>query len=324
MCVATGGTEFSATVGLIHRSAAAIAAGEATAVTYLERALCYQQVESLEAAVTDYNTALSFDPPLEPRYLAQAYDSRSQCLRRLGQYEAAVVDGETAVSLKPHVARYRANLGYAYHWVGRFTDALGQYQEALALDPGDWWTCVHSGKTHLLLGQLPEAIAAFNAVENDKATPLLHWWRSQAYLLVKAYAQAEAECSLGLSQPPQDAQSWANLWLARAWARYGQGHWEAALSDFLESVRQKPVASAYLGWGLTYRALGLEQGATEALTRFMACYKGSEALGLYQMAMAFDRETAVQMAATVSLNQLQPEGVEMETAVVATPVLSLN
>ena len=101
----------------------------------------YQRVGVLDFAYDHYSDALR----LEPGSVA-ALDGRARLLRDVGLVGPALADAHRARFLAPSSAAVRNTLGSVLERQGLCREALGQYREALRLDPGAAWAAENAGR----------------------------------------------------------------------------------------------------------------------------------------------------------------------------------
>jgi tetratricopeptide (TPR) repeat protein len=123
---------------------------------YVVRGTIYQLNNNFEAAIRSYEKAVTVDTAyaLAYMYIGYAYSN-------LGDQEKALSNMEHYIALAPDGADPRASYADLLMRVGRYDDALGQYQKALSLKP-DYWYCFNQiGNIEALEGMLKAAEADF-------------------------------------------------------------------------------------------------------------------------------------------------------------------
>lgn len=109
----------------------AIEADSSLAEAYFGRAFCYEEIDSLQAALRDYDRCIALDSQL-----ADAYNNRGELKRRfLKDYTAALQDYEQAIRLRPEVAGLYFNKGLALKEMTQNDQALAAFTEAIRLSP---------------------------------------------------------------------------------------------------------------------------------------------------------------------------------------------
>ena len=77
------------------------------------------------------------------------------------QYEAALPHLQNYVALVPSDARAYAQLGYCYHRLHRYGDAMSEYEHGLALDPNMHWIQLNLARLYVSYDRSREAVALF-------------------------------------------------------------------------------------------------------------------------------------------------------------------
>eukprot|EP01083_Nonionella_stella_P091214 254963_1 len=67
------------------------------------------------------------------------YSNRSAAHLSLDDRESSIEDGRESIRLKPDYGKGHSRLGLAYFACGRYRDAVGAYEAALEIDPGNEW-----------------------------------------------------------------------------------------------------------------------------------------------------------------------------------------
>jgi tetratricopeptide (TPR) repeat protein len=140
--------------------------------------------------------------------------------------------------------------GWLLHFIGRESQAYGEFVEAFRHDPNDLYSARHLA-----------AIAA-----NRKRYDVAERWFEKALTLA-----------------PQDASNWFNL----AFVRERAGLAAEALAAFAEAVRYDPkLDRAWYGMGLAHARLGQHGEAAAALERAVEL-QPLNGEGWYQLGMAY-------------------------------------
>jgi len=120
------------------------------------RARAFHRLNSLNAAIEDYETALALapnDPELHLRRGWTAYDERN--------FELVFKHARRAIELKPKYADVFSLVGAAYSFAGKLKDAAAAYDQAIRLEPNDPMTRANRGmllkKVHHFADALNEA-----------------------------------------------------------------------------------------------------------------------------------------------------------------------
>lgn len=89
---------------------------------------------------------------------AYAYNYRATSdAKARREYEKAVKDFTKAIELNPQMKEAHNNLGYCYRKLGKLTESLASYDDAIALDSNFAQAREYRAETYLALGQLSKA-----------------------------------------------------------------------------------------------------------------------------------------------------------------------
>jgi tetratricopeptide (TPR) repeat protein len=132
--------------------------GEAlTSDDYISRGATYQMLGKYEAALADYDRAISLDPSD-----ARAYNNRGNTYDALGKVEAALADFDRAVALDPANAEAYNNRGLTFHALGKYGAALVDYDRAIAINPQFSETWYNKGNVLNGQGRYEEALVDYD------------------------------------------------------------------------------------------------------------------------------------------------------------------
>lgn len=91
------------------------------------------------------------------------YANRGKSLRELGRFQEAITDYQRALSLRPNYANYHHGIAIAYLDAGEYSKAVDEFGKATVLDPQHVRAYYGRGEGYLLLGKLPAAREDFAA-----------------------------------------------------------------------------------------------------------------------------------------------------------------
>ncbi len=242
--------------------------------------------ESLDRAAAEYRAALAQDPEFSLAHAGLADVHATQALlefcRPKETFPLARAEAERALELDPESAEAYTALGvvrgqYDRDWagaeeafrhavalnprfppahhqyadllkaLGRFSEAIAEVQEALALDPLS--LAINTGLGHVLYlaRRNDEAIAQYRrTLELDPTFVLAHLWFGRPYLEERRYDEAIAEVrrAVELSQ----RSTIATAVLAHAYASAGRtGEARALLEELLRRSEREYVPSYWIG-----------------------------------------------------------------------------
>jgi tetratricopeptide (TPR) repeat protein len=100
----------------------------------------------------------------QDQYFAKGIELQNQ-----GKIEEAIEQYELSIKSRPHFPAL-ANLGAAYARLGRYTEAIDRYDQALKLAPGQPLVLLNLGLAYYKLGDVQKAIAQFDQVLKSDAS----------------------------------------------------------------------------------------------------------------------------------------------------------
>jgi tetratricopeptide (TPR) repeat protein len=150
--------------------------------THLELADLFDQARNYPAALEHYRNALNLSATCIDALIGQA-----NVLRKLQRYDEAIALCNQGLAQRPTRADLWLNRGQVAAEQGRLTQALGDYDRALQLDP-------HQPQTWQLQGDLLHRLGRHGGA-------------------IISYAEARSREPLGLSQIKTDYLDWENLGL---------------------------------------------------------------------------------------------------------------
>lgn len=161
---------------------------------------------------------------------------------RMGRWEKAEACLTASLALQP--ASYWAHFlkGQTYFERGNFSQALPEFDRALALRSDFIPALVDRSLTHANLGNLAAAVSDLNLALAQRSAPTrLYFIRARLRARLGDEEGARGDEAEGLRREPNDAASW----VARGVARQDQDP-EAALADFENALRLAPNMRAAL------------------------------------------------------------------------------
>jgi Flp pilus assembly protein TadD len=197
-----------------------------------------------------------------PRRIADAYNNRGfNRSFRLGRFEEAIADFDEAIALNPGVAKFWSNKGQALGMLGRNEEALVAYNKAIELMPrdADYWN--NRGAVKIQKGDFAGAIAdcthsiELNSRQRDAFTN-----RAFAYSSTGQYDGAVADSRTALELNPNHVQAFVQ------YGTIGYGlaqtkRYAEAIPALDEAIRRAPPSDARLTTYFVYRSLSrLETG----------------------------------------------------------------
>jgi tetratricopeptide (TPR) repeat protein len=217
-------------------------------------------------------------------------------LHRSGDLEGAVREYRAFLAARPSVVQVRSNLGAALAGLGRYAEAVGEYEQALKRDPANPSILMNLGLAHYKMGNVPlaaEQFAAARAVvtdnhqvtllladcwlrmgENDRVIRLLEPLRTRddraiAYLLGTALIRAKQpeRGQVLVDRILRDGESAEARMLLGA-TKFEALDYAGALADFEKAATLNPALPEIHGYhGMALQATGDPAGAAAAFRR---------------------------------------------------------
>jgi tetratricopeptide (TPR) repeat protein len=214
-----------------------------------QRAECHALDRRFEAALADFEQALTLDPTN-----AGLVAARGQTLRVMGRFEDALRDFDRAIELAPDSELAIASRGNVLRRLGRYEEAIADLTRAIALRPADEWAVAHRADTYRMIGRHSDAIADFT--EAIRLNPTYYWAyasRALAHRHLGHHAEELADLDRALEISP--GYEWA---LAHRGVTHRQaGRHQQAIADLSRAIELDPdYAWALANRGVTHRQMG--------------------------------------------------------------------
>jgi adenylate cyclase len=150
------------------------------------------RAQSLEKAFEFAEKCKALDETMSsgPRALGHAY-----LLKR--EYDKAIYEGKRSVELAPNSAASASVLGWTLRSVGRYEDAIKEYERALRLDPLDTgFALTQMGTTYLMMRRYEDSISACKkALEGNFRNLAAHLTLAMSYSSSDKMDEARAAAS---------------------------------------------------------------------------------------------------------------------------------
>jgi len=131
------------------------------ATEHLNAGMEYQQQENFDSAVVEYDEAIR----LLQLELANIYSSRGMVNLEMGQLEAAIQDFDQAITFNPNLSEPLIGRGQAYLGLSQYEQAVQDFTQAIDLEPEDTNLYIElyfqRGHAYLQLQQYEQAVQDF-------------------------------------------------------------------------------------------------------------------------------------------------------------------
>ena len=205
--------------------------------------------------------SVAFNLLASGEYYAQAHNSLGSQLFDAGRFSEAVGQYQQALRIDPDYAEAHGKLGIALVRLGRLPEAIEQYQQALRINPDDAATHYNLGTILEQQGKAPEAIKQYEQalrIKPDLAEA--HYNLGTALEQTGDAAEAAEHYRQALQIKPDYAEAYNNLGVM-----FGQaGRIEEAINYLEQAVRSQPnFVEAHNNLGNALKQAGRFQAAIE-------------------------------------------------------------
>jgi tetratricopeptide (TPR) repeat protein len=196
---------------------------------------------------------------------ARPHNNLGEQYSKMGRFDDAIAEYEKALNILPAFETARNNLGTAYTEKGMLDEAIQEYKKAIGLNPGYVKAFYNLGVAYLRAGKLDDAIAAYQrviAINPDYA--------ESHHNLGIAYAQAgkfeNAIDSYRRALAIKSNYTRARTDLAMAYMK--RGELDIAIAELKKVVANSPdYGEAYFNLGYAYAQRGNLSEAADAYKR---------------------------------------------------------
>lgn len=204
------------------------------------RAYSYLKLKQFKRAEKDYTQLLKLDP----KHL-QSYFNRGDLYRQIGQYKKAIHDFETLTKLIPdgtsQSVTAHAELGYTYHEIKAYSDAITSYSKALEIDKDNSSILAQRGLSYRKNGQTAKAIADYTkALSVSPGDAVVYNNRAWAFMTIGKLKEGldDVNRALDLETLPDRL---ASFYDTRGHIFEALGRSEDAITDFQKAFELKPL-----------------------------------------------------------------------------------
>ncbi len=227
---------------------------------YMQR---YEKEENLVIAASLFRKAFGEDSGYALAYagLGEVYWRMFEDDRDARWVDSAIVFSSRAVQLNGSLAPVHFTLGMIYEGTGRNEKAVGQFREAIRLDPANGYAHAELGEAYSNLGDTSNAEAAFReAITISPKYWGFHNYLGKYYLIRGHTRDAMSQFRRVIDLTPDNYRGYSNL----GGAYFYLGKFDSALVAFEKSVSLEPDYVGYSNIGTILYYKGKFPGAAEA------------------------------------------------------------
>jgi serine/threonine-protein kinase len=234
---------------------------------YLQR---FEQLESVDQAITLFTSATSRDPQYTLAYaaLGEAYWRKYVITKDPSLVQEARTASEKALSGSQNIAGAHFTLALIEAGAGHHESAVASLQRALSIDPinSDYYREMALDLGNL--GKIDDAIGAFNKAISLQPNGWANYNAFGAFYYQRArYPEAEAQFRKAISLSPDNARAFRNLGAAL----YSQDRYDEAAGMFEKSAALQPSDTVALtNLGAVYFMVGRYKDSAQTLERALA------------------------------------------------------
>ncbi len=188
--------------------------------------------EALEQAFVSVNKALLIDSTL-----AEGHWARARLLwgatRQFG-HEQSIREERRALELNPNLEVAHAHLGFIYLHIGLLDEAVAEFENALAIDPGQQLVLDRIGQVRLIEGRYEEGLQLMRAVPPTLQPTIQQYDLAWALMALGRDQEASALVERSLREHPEDRGG--VITSTRAILRAKRGDVSGAESDIQSAI----------------------------------------------------------------------------------------
>lgn len=200
----------------------------------------------LETMAVVYRDLFQQEPPIltANNFEAWEHNDRGTIYDKMGRYEEALADYNRAIELDPSLMSAYSNRALTLSALQRYEEALADYDKALALNPQQHLTYFGRGQLYMQRGEQEKALADYNrAIELTPTFAGHYLMRAGAHAARQDVDAAFADYETALRLDPKNAYAYA----LRALTYERMGRQADALADFTRAIQLRPTMSKFYG-----------------------------------------------------------------------------
>ena len=148
----------------------------------------FAMLEQMELAIDSYSQAIKIKPN------AEAYSNTGNAKNNLGRYKDAIEDFDKAIEINPNYIIAHINRGTANFNLKQYKDAIKDFDKAIEINPNYAIAYNYKGIANLELGQYKDTIKDFDeAIETNPNFATTYYNKGIAYLCLSKWEDAKAD-----------------------------------------------------------------------------------------------------------------------------------
>jgi tetratricopeptide (TPR) repeat protein len=185
-----------------------------------------------EKALAYLNEAIRKDA-----HFAEAFNNRGIAYADLGRWREAIKDYDRAIQLESTLSDAFNNRGTAHANLGETQQSIEDFERAIQLNPGHVRAHYNRGTAYSGQREFRQAISEFDrAIELDSCDAASYYNRGNAYAGEGAYLKAVQDYDRAIKIDPDKAEFYFNRGVAYA----NLGQYQPAADDFDKAIRLDP------------------------------------------------------------------------------------
>ncbi len=239
---------------------------------FFNRGLNHLEQQNYQQALEDFTQVINRQDHL----VGAAYSNRCLVNLQLQNYAAAEADCSQAINNNSRNIEAYLNLGLAYYYQGKYSEAIALDQQIIQLDRQDYRSYYNQGLAYFALNNYQSAIAAYQSAllftsESDlDGQSLIYNELALSQVMLAQESQAELNLNLAIALNENNYHAYFN----RGCIYYRQGQYVAAIEDFSQAIRLQPnLAQAYVNRAISQDQTGQKNAAVQDLNIALEQYQ---------------------------------------------------
>ena len=207
--------------------------------------LTYQRNKVWKSELTLWDDAVRKSP-----HKARPYNNRGLAYFYRGNSTQAMSDYNKAIALDSNYSKAYINRGFLYYDQGNLIQAMSDYNKAIDIDPENAEVLNNRGIVYYNQGDVTQAISDYNrAIAINPSYAEAYYNRGIVYYNQGKYVQAIFDLTQAIKIKPNHAEAYYNRGLLFA----DQGKYAHAIFDFTQAIKINPDnADIYINRGLIF------------------------------------------------------------------------